>query len=104
MNSTETPSETRILVVDDERFYIDVLVDLLHDDYKVVVAMNGEQALKRAKSVTPPDLILLDVLMPGMDGYEVSRRLKEDPATRDIPVILFSQSKVKWMMRFEAFN
>ena len=68
----------RILVVDDENFYIDVLVNLLQDGYRVSVAKNGPSALQRAFSATPPDLILLDVLMPGIDGYEVCRQLKED--------------------------
>ena len=77
----------RILVVDDENFYIDVLVNLLQDDYQISVAKNGQSALNRAFSATPPDLILLDVLMPDLDGYEVCRQLKADERTRNIPVI-----------------
>jgi sigma-B regulation protein RsbU (phosphoserine phosphatase) len=77
----------KILVVDDERFNINVLADLLKPDYKIMAAINGKQALKAAKSGNPPDLILLDVMMPEMDGYEVCAQLKADPATRDIPVI-----------------
>lgn len=80
----------RILVVDDENFYIDVLVNLLQEDYRVSVAKNGEAALKRAFSTTPPDLILLDVIMPGIDGYEVCRQLKADKRTADIPVIFLT--------------
>jgi putative two-component system response regulator len=80
----------RILVVDDEKFYIDVLVNLLQDDYRVSVAKNGQAALKRAFSSAPPDLILLDVLMPDIDGYEVCRQLKENPKTHDIPVIFLT--------------
>ena len=75
-------AKAKILVVDDEKFYIDVLVELLNGDYQVVVAKEGEQALKRAEAAPLPDLILLDILMPGMDGYEVCRRLKENPHTR----------------------
>lgn len=79
--------QARILIVDDEPFNIKVLADLLKDDYKTLIAKDGEQALKRAQSENQPDLILLDVMMPGIDGYEVCRRLKNNPDTRDIPVI-----------------
>jgi putative two-component system response regulator len=77
----------RVLVVDDERFNINVLVELLRTEYRVSVAKNGEQALKRATADPPPDLILLDIIMPGMDGYEACERLKADERTRDIPVV-----------------
>ncbi len=80
----------RILVVDDETFYIDVLVNLLQEDYRVSIAKNGESALQRAFGSTPPDLILLDVMMPDLDGYEVCRRLKEDDRTVNIPVIFLT--------------
>jgi len=80
-------NKQKILVVDDERFNINVLVDLLKPDYKMMAAINGEQALKAARSANPPDLILLDIMMPEIDGYEVCRQLKLDGATRDIPVI-----------------
>lgn len=80
----------KILVVDDEKFYIDVVVDLLNDDYKVVVAMDGEQALRRAGIAPPPDLILLDVMMPDMSGYEVCKQLKANQLTQDIPVIFLT--------------
>lgn len=82
--------KAKILLVDDESFYIDILVELLKDDYKTVVAKDGEQALRRATTLPRPDLILLDILMPGMDGYEVCRRLKADPQTCDIPVIFLT--------------
>jgi putative two-component system response regulator len=85
-----TEKEYKMLIVDDESFYIDVLLELLKDDYKTVVAKDGEQALRRASSVPPPDLILLDILMPNMDGYEVCRKLKANPVTRDIPVIFLT--------------
>ncbi len=83
-------SKSKILIVDDECFYIDVLVNLLEDEYSIVVAKDGEQALKRAQCSVPPDLILLDVLMPGLDGYEVCSRLKQHPDTRDIPIIFLT--------------
>jgi class 3 adenylate cyclase len=82
----EKLAQQRILIVDDSPENIDVLGSALKD-YKRSVALNGEKALQRALSDTPPDLILLDVMMPGMDGYEVCRRLKADPRTRDIPLI-----------------
>jgi putative two-component system response regulator len=80
----------RILVVDDETFYLDVLVGLLKEDYRVSIAKTGQQALKRALSNPPQDLILLDVLMPEMDGYEVCRQLKQNRATAGIPVIFLT--------------
>ncbi len=79
----------KILVVDDERFNINVLVELLRDNYKMIVAKNGEQALKAA-SLQNPDLILLDIMMPEMDGYEVCRRLKQNDALKEIPVLFIS--------------
>jgi adenylate cyclase len=76
-----------ILVVDDTPENVDVLAGVLNPLYHVKVALSGEKALRIARSETPPDLILLDVMMPELDGYEVCRRLKADPATQDIPVI-----------------
>ena len=76
-----------ILIVDDTPANITLLGDVLKPEYRTRAAINGERALKLANSGTPPDLILLDIMMPGMDGYEVCRRLKADPATRAIPVI-----------------
>jgi putative two-component system response regulator len=76
-----------ILVVDDAPSNIDVLRNILSADYKVKVAINGEGALKIAQKEPRPDLILLDVIMPEMDGFEVCRRLKENQATAAIPVL-----------------
>ncbi len=76
-----------ILVVDDVPENIDVLSSILSENYKVKAAVNGERALKVASGETPPDLILLDIMMPGMDGYEVCQRLKENRKTKNIPVI-----------------
>lgn len=80
----------KILVVDDEPLNINILVELLKGDYKMMAAKNGQQALKAARSSNKPDLVLLDIMMPGMDGYEVCRQLKSDEKTRDIPVIFIS--------------
>ncbi len=81
-------TQMRVLIVDDEKLNRELMIHLLKPIYKIMVAKNGEQALKAATSVeNTPDLILLDIMMPDMDGYEVCRRLKADAATRDIPVI-----------------
>jgi diguanylate cyclase (GGDEF)-like protein len=77
----------KILIIDDEHSNIAYLLGLLKSDYRIVVATNGEQGLALAGSPRPPDLILLDILMPGMDGYEVCARLKADERTRGIPVV-----------------
>ncbi len=79
--------QMRVLIVDDEKLNRDLLVDLLKPYYRVMVAKNGKQALKAASRVSgKPDLILLDIMMPEMDGYEVCQRLKADDDTRHIPV------------------
>ena len=78
-----------ILVVDDTPENIDVATALLASKYTVKAAVNGPMALKIAEKKSP-DLILLDIQMPGMDGYEVCRRLKADPATSAIPVIFLT--------------
>jgi len=80
-------SRQTILLVDDIPANIMVLDEILSADYKLRAATSGEQALKIAQSPGPPDLILLDVLMPGIDGFEVCRRLKAHSLTRKIPVI-----------------
>jgi putative two-component system response regulator len=77
----------KVLIVDDTPENIQVLMNLLRDEYAIVVATNGERALHLATAQPVPDIILLDVLMPGMDGYEVCTRLKRDPRTESIPVI-----------------
>lgn len=79
-----------ILVVDDTPDNLSLISGLLRDTYQVKVANSGERGLKIAASDTPPHLILLDIMMPEMDGYEVCQRLKRDPKTRDIPVIFLT--------------
>jgi len=84
--NTEAPKQV-VLVVDDTPENIQVLSAILKPSYKVKAATSGERALKIARSDNPPDLILLDIMMPEMDGYEVCRQLKADDQTRSIPVI-----------------
>lgn len=79
--------QATILVVDDTPNNIAVLTEILRGDYRVLAAINGEQALKIARGDPPPELILLDVMMPGMSGHEVCQRLKAESSTRKIPVI-----------------
>ena len=75
-----------ILVVDDTPENIDILVGILGESYKVKAAPSGEKALKSAGK-RPPDLILLDIMMPEMDGYQVFEQLKANPATANIPIV-----------------
>lgn len=79
----------KILLVDDTKTNIDVLIQALRNDYKLGVALNGEKAVDYTRK-NKPDLILLDILMPGMNGFEVCEKLKEDPETRDIPIIFIT--------------
>ena len=81
--------ERSILIVDDAESNIDILVDALAHDYDLFEAMDGEKGLEVAREAKP-DLILLDILMPGMDGYQVRSLLKDDPLTRDIPIIFLT--------------
>ncbi len=76
-----------LLVVDDAPENIDLLHAILHPHYHVKVATGGEKALKIIQSDQPPDLVLLDVVMPGLDGYEVCRQIKSRPQTQHIPVV-----------------
>ena len=78
-----------LLIVDDMEVNIEILLETLGDSYQVSVAMDGQSALEDVPGIRP-DLILLDIMMPGMDGYEVCRRLKADPDTREIPVIFIT--------------
>jgi sigma-B regulation protein RsbU (phosphoserine phosphatase) len=82
-------SDSRVLIVDDLRANVDILVQSLRDDYKLSVALDGEHALKAALN-NPPDLVLLDIVMPGLDGYEICRRLRTAEATRSVPIMFLS--------------
>ena len=83
-------AQRRILIVDDSADDIRILMENLKQDYAVLAATSGEKALERAGQEPRPDVILLDVAMPGMDGYETCRRLKADESTRDLDVIFVS--------------
>ena len=82
-------SDSRVLIVDDARVNVDVLVEALRADYKLSVALNGATALQSVEK-SPPDLVLLDIVMPGIDGYEVCRQLRAQEATRELPVMFLS--------------
>lgn len=85
-----------VLVVDDTPDNLTLMSGLLRDMYRVKVANNGEKALRILAADPLPDVILLDIMMPGLDGYEVCRRLKADPRTRNVPVIfLTARSKAE---------
>ena len=79
-----------VLVVDDTPDNLTLITNLLKDRYRTKIATNGEKALKVAVTGTPPDLVLLDIMMPVMDGYEACRRLKADRKTSGIPVIFLT--------------
>ena len=87
-SASPVSQQSRVLIVDDAPENIRILVETLKDDYIIMFARDGAGALRVAtESASPPDIILLDVIMPGMDGYEVCQRLKENRRTRDIPVV-----------------
>ena len=97
---TKKDGKARILVADDDKFFLTVFSDLIKKiGHDCLCVMNGLEALEKIKTYHP-DIVLLDVVMPGMDGFDVTRRLKEDPMTRNIPVIIVTSladktSKVK---------
>ena len=82
-------ADCRVLLVDDTKANLDILVEGLKVDHKLSLAMNGETALQAVRRA-PPDLVLLDIVMPDMDGYEVCRRLRQMPETADVPIMFLS--------------
>ncbi|WP_246805241.1 response regulator [Desulfosarcina cetonica] len=89
MKPMDEISSCTVMIVDDTETNIDILVEALGSDFNLQVTMDGESALK-AIAYKMPDLILLDIMMPGMDGYEVCRRLKASPETRGIPIVFLT--------------
>ena len=85
------PKASTVLVVDDENLFLEFLTAIVDQEHSVLQAASGEEALDVARK-SNPDLILLDIRMPGMDGYDVLRALKSDPITTDIPVIFVTAS------------
>ena len=88
--ASEFLNKPTVLVVDDTPDNLTLMSGVLKDTYRLKVANSGQKALKIARSDTPPDLILLDIMMPELSGYEVITALKDDPSTRDIPVIFLT--------------
>ena len=86
----EVAPRARVLIVDDERLNVQLLEVMLEPEgYELVTAESGEAALE-AVAHHSPDLMVLDIMMPGMTGYQVATRIKEDPATRHIPIVMLS--------------
>jgi CheY-like chemotaxis protein len=93
MATPTAPSQKTILIVDDQRFFLTVQEGLFKQQgFRVVTAANGTEALARAKQHRP-DLILLDVEMPGMDGFAVCQKLKEDQELKQIPVVILTATQ-----------
>lgn len=80
----------KILIADDERINRKILSELLEEDHEVIIAKDGNQVIKRVENSDDIDLIILDIIMPNLDGYEVLKRLKESDNTKDIPVIFIT--------------
>ncbi len=85
-----------VLIVDDTPSNIQVLAQALRQKYTIQIATNGPAALSLLQETDKPDLILLDVMMPGMDGYAVCRHIKHDPATWHIPILK------NWLLRWQG--
>jgi sigma-B regulation protein RsbU (phosphoserine phosphatase) len=82
-------SDCRVLIVDDVKANVDILVEALRGEYKLAVALGGQQAID-AVHRNPPDLVLLDIVMPDIDGYEICRRLRTADETREMPIMFLS--------------
>ena len=84
------PQRDSILLVENEQVYLDVLVSVLQPSYHLTIAKTGEDALRYVAEGDPPSLVLLDIQMPGMDGYETCRSLKADHRFEDIPIVFLT--------------
>ena len=87
---TPEKKSQKILIVDDQTENIDLLMTVLRDQYKIVAARNGEKALALASTENPPDLILLDVMMPKKTGFVLFGQLRKDERFKDIPIIMLT--------------
>ena len=83
------PMRPQVMIVDDTPANIKIIIGLLSDDYELMIATNGQECLDGVRS-NPPDLILLDIMMPGMNGYETCQKLKSNPTTTNIPIIFMT--------------
>lgn len=90
MDTHEIMEKQTVLIVDDDPENLAIMSSILKDQYKLKMAKDGERALKLVLTGTPPDIVLLDIMMPVMDGYEACAKLKGNPQTRDIPVIFLT--------------
>jgi putative two-component system response regulator len=90
MDALDFTKKPTVLVVDDTPDNLALMSGLLREHYRVTLANSGEKALSLVRDVEPPDLILLDIMMPGLSGYDVCKILKDDPSTRHIPVIFLT--------------
>jgi PleD family two-component response regulator len=88
--SKQPKDKPTVMIVDDATENLRVLIELLKDDYQVIPLKSGKAALKKLAQDPLPDLALLDIVMPEMDGYELCTRLKADPRTKEIPVIFIT--------------
>ena len=82
--------KSTILIIDDTPANLKTLASMLKEEYRIIIAKSGEEGLKLLREGLAPNLILLDIVMPGMDGYEVCRELKSGPATEKIPVLFIT--------------
>lgn len=96
-------AKERILVVDDEQDILDLVKQILTEEgFEVITALNGEEGLEKVYSQAP-DLMILDIVMPGMDGWEVCRKIREDPLYKHLPIIVLTVNRTK-IDKIKAFN
>lgn len=95
MNNPDLKQKASVLVIDDSPENIALMSELLKESYKVKVATNGQRGICIIQSANPPDLVLLDIMMPEMDGYEVCRQIKLNANSRDIPIIFLTAKAEK---------
>ncbi len=100
---SKTNTQLTLLVVDDTPDYLELLVDLFKNEYRVRIAHDGKKTLEICTSDNPPDLVLLDVMIPVMDGFEVTRRMRENPNSENIPVI-FITALTEESMRMQGLD